>query len=115
MTRMVVFDMAGTTVDEDNIVYKTLQKTINYAGYDFSLAQVLTTGAGKEKLKAIKDIISLSGAVPHEQLSNKIYAAFIDALAAAYDNFDIKPQPGTEETFDHLRSKNERTGISDLY
>ena len=36
MIRMVVFDMAGTTVDENNVVYKTLQKTINAAGYNFS-------------------------------------------------------------------------------
>jgi len=72
MIKMVVFDMAGTTVDEDNVVYKTLQHTINNAGYDFTLEQVLATGAGKEKLKAIKDIIALSGAVPHEQLSRAL-------------------------------------------
>lgn len=115
MTRMVVFDMAGTTVDEDNIVYKTLQKTINDAGYDFSLAQVLTTGAGKEKLKAIKDIVSLSGAVPHEQLSNKIYASFVEELATAYDNFDLKPQPGAEDTFNYLRAKNIRVILNTGY
>ncbi len=106
MIKMVVFDMAGTTVDEDNVVYKTLQKTINAAGYDFSLQQVLTTGAGKEKLKAIKDIITLSGAVPLEQLSNKIYNSFIDELAYAYDSFELKPQQGAEETFKLLRAKN---------
>ncbi|RZJ82932.1 MAG: HAD family hydrolase, partial [Chryseobacterium sp.] len=26
--QMVIFDMAGTTVNEDNLVYKTLQKSI---------------------------------------------------------------------------------------
>ena len=106
MIKMVVFDMAGTTVDEDNIVYKTLQHTINDAGYNFSLEQVLTTGAGKEKLKAIKDIVALSGAVPHEQLSNKIYAAFITQLRVAYDTMELKPQPGAEFTFQTLREKN---------
>ena len=53
MIRMVVFDMAGTTVNEDNVVYKTLQQVINNAGYDFTLKQVLAEGAGKEKLQAI--------------------------------------------------------------
>jgi phosphonatase-like hydrolase len=106
MTRMVVFDMAGTTVDEDNIVYKTLQHTINNAGYNFSLEQVLATGAGKEKLKAIKDIVALSGAVPHEQLYNKIYASFIAELRMAYDTMEIKPQAGAESTFKYLREKN---------
>ncbi len=49
---MIVFDMAGTTVDEQNVVYKTLQKAINREGYEFTLEQVLEQGAGKEKLKA---------------------------------------------------------------
>jgi len=103
---MVVFDMAGTTVNEDNLVYKTLRKTINAAGYNFSLHQVLTTGAGKEKLKAIRDIVSLSGAVPLEQLSNKIYTSFLDELTKTYDRVELKPQPGAEDTFKILRAKN---------
>ena len=49
MIKLVVFDMAGTTVDEDNVVYKTVRDAINAAGYEFSLEQVLTHGAGKEK------------------------------------------------------------------
>ncbi len=49
---MVVFDMAGTTVNEDNIVYKTLRAAINHAGFEFSLDQVLAQGAGKEKKQA---------------------------------------------------------------
>lgn len=106
MIKMVVFDMAGTTVDEDNIVYKTLLKTINDAGYDFTLAEVLATGAGKEKLTAIKDIIALSGAIPLDQLSNKIYTSFTTELAEAYNRFELQPQPGAEELFAALKKKN---------
>jgi beta-phosphoglucomutase-like phosphatase (HAD superfamily) len=36
MIRMIVFDMAGTTVDEDNVVYKTLMKTVNAAGFHYA-------------------------------------------------------------------------------
>lgn len=103
---MVVFDMAGTTVDENNVVYKTLQKVINEAGYNFSLAQVLTTGAGKEKLQAVKDIIALEFAQPDDATANEIYHLFADELATAYDNFEIKPQPAAEETFKLLRDRN---------
>ncbi|WP_200890708.1 hypothetical protein [Pedobacter lusitanus] len=46
---MVVFDMAGTTVNENNLVYKTLRNAINNAGFEFSLEEVLAEGAGKEK------------------------------------------------------------------
>jgi beta-phosphoglucomutase-like phosphatase (HAD superfamily) len=33
MVKLVVFDMAGTTIDEDNVVYKTHQQSIELAGY----------------------------------------------------------------------------------
>ena len=59
MIKMVVLDMAGTSVDEDNVVYKTLQQVINEAGHNFTLDEVLAEGAGKEKLQAIKDILKL--------------------------------------------------------
>ena len=31
MIKLVVFDMAGTTVDEDNVVYKMVRAAINAA------------------------------------------------------------------------------------
>jgi len=106
MIRMVVFDMAGTTVDENNVVYKTLQKVINEAGFNFSLDQVLSEGAGKEKLQAIKDIIISEKFVPDDSTANKIYNSFVDELATAYNSFKLKPQPGAEELFAALRNKN---------
>jgi phosphonatase-like hydrolase len=106
MIKMVVFDMAGTTVDENNIVYKTLQKVINDAGFNFSLEQVLAAGAGKEKLQAIKDIIALENAEADDSIACKIYSVFVDDLAIAYNDFELKPQPGAQETFDALRDKN---------
>jgi phosphonatase-like hydrolase len=105
MIRMVIFDMAGTTVDEDNIVYKTLQKSINKAGFNFSLNQVLAVGAGKEKLTAIKDVIQSDGSLCNEQLADKIYSAFIGELTDAYNRYQLRPQPGAEELFKALKEK----------
>lgn len=112
---MVVFDMAGTTVDEDNVVYKTLQKVINDAGYNFSLQQVLAVGAGKEKLQAIKDILQLGGKNIEEGLAENLYAIFDKELAAAYNTIDIKPQPGTLEVFKVLQQKNIRVVLNTGY
>ena len=81
MIKMVVFDMAGTTVDEDNVVYKTLQKVINDAGYNFTLQQVLAVGAGKEKLQAIKDILKLGVKASKEGLPENLYTIFDKELA----------------------------------
>jgi phosphonatase-like hydrolase len=106
MIEMVVFDMAGTTVDENNVVYKTLQKVINFSGFDFTLEQVLAEGAGKEKLTAIRDIMELDMMGHDEELANDIYADFVRELAIAYDSFELKPQPGAEELFADLKAKN---------
>ena len=54
---LVVFDMAGTTVNEDNVVYKTVQQVINEEGFNISLADVLEHAAGKEKHQAITDVL----------------------------------------------------------
>jgi phosphonatase-like hydrolase len=105
MIRMVVFDMAGTTVDENNIVYKILHKAINNAGFNFSLGQVLEVGAGKEKLMAIKDIIQSGGTNCEEQQATKIYTSFSAQLSEAYNNYKLQPQPGAEELFVALKEK----------
>ncbi len=74
---MIVFDMAGTAIDENNVVYKTLQKAINETGYDFTLDQVLAEGAGKEKLQAIKDILSTGKEKRNNEFANAVYKTLL--------------------------------------
>lgn len=102
MIKMVVFDMAGTTVDEDNVVYKTLHKAINEAGVDVSLDNVLLHGAGKEKLKAIKDIL-LSYGVVNKAVTDNAYQYFLAHLANAYNVLPIKSQVGALDLFATLK------------
>ncbi|MBY0482799.1 MAG: HAD-IA family hydrolase [Chitinophagaceae bacterium] len=103
---MVVFDMAGTTVNEDNVVYKTLMKAINEAGYSFSLNQVLAEGAGKEKLQAIKSILSVHAGVEDDALADSIYQNFIQLLGTAYENMNILPQDNAINLFRALKKRN---------
>jgi phosphonatase-like hydrolase len=103
---MVVFDMAGTTVDEDNVVYKTLQKSINGNGFNISLDQVLLEGAGKEKLQAIRSILKTYAHIEDNKLSNEIYQHFIVLLTETYKNLHVLPQPGAVDLFQTLRQKN---------
>ena len=105
MIRMTVFDMAGTTVNEDNVVYKTLRKAINEAGFDFTLDQVLAEGAGKEKLQAIKSVLSVYGAIEDDSLANSIFQNFIQQLETAYDRMEILPQDNAAELFVELKKR----------
>ncbi len=103
---MTVFDMAGTTVNEDNVVYKTLRKAINEAGFRFTLDQVLAEGAGKEKLQAIKSVLSVFGGIDDDTLANSIFQKFLQLLDSAYDTMEILPQDNAAELFAELKKRN---------
>ncbi len=103
MIKMVVFDMAGTTVDEDNVVYKTIQRALNDANYPATLDDVLLHCAGKEKLRAIKDILEAKFNLVDEQVANDIHTAFRSMLTIAYDELDVKPIKGAEQVFTYLK------------
>ena len=102
-TSMVVFDMAGTTVDENNVVYKTLHAAIVNAGVDVTLDDVLLHGAGKEKLQAIKDVLLAAHAEGVN--SNAIYEQFVVLLADAYENLDVTPCSNAETVFALLKKQ----------
>jgi phosphonatase-like hydrolase len=105
MIRMVVFDMAGTTVNENNVVYKTLQQAINEKGFHFTLDEVLLEGAGKEKLQAIKSILNVYAEKDDDGLAADIYKRFIVLLAEAYDTLEVLPQDNAVELFHTLKQK----------
>ncbi len=102
--KMVVFDMAGTTVDEQNVVYKTLHKALNANGVAVDLNTVLKIGAGKEKHQAIKDV--LVEFMPNKlSESEAIFEEFKNMLDEAYDNLEVKPIKGVENVLLNLRQR----------
>jgi phosphonatase-like hydrolase len=115
MIRIVVLDMAGTTINEDNVVYKTLRRAVNNKGYNFSLDQVLAEGAGREKSEAIKSILKVYAANTDKSLADEIYSDFIVLLHLAYDDIKVLPQPNAEELFDVLRQRNIRVVLNTGY
>jgi phosphonatase-like hydrolase len=104
MIKMIVFDMAGTSINENNVVYKTVQKAVNEAGYNFTLDEVLAHAAGKEKLQAIKDVLKSAGKTDDE-LAAAIYKNFIAQLAKAYETLEMSPMTGAEDLFKELKKK----------
>lgn len=112
---MIVFDMAGTTIDEDNIVYKTLHKAIAEAGVILSLEEVLYVGAGKEKLNAIKDILIVFGNAAQQAQADEIFTHFLAYLEDAYNKNDIKPTENAEEVLKALRLQNIKVVLNTGY
>mgnify|MGYP006287414555 CR=1 FL=1 len=116
--KLAVFDIAGTTVNEGNVVYKTLQKAINQRGFEVSLDYVLEQGAGKEKYQAIKDILQnqVNGrGEEKEMLAGKIFKEFRQMLEEAYQKLNIKPFDGVNELIKHLRKAGVKIALNTGY
>ncbi|WP_300603329.1 phosphonatase-like hydrolase [Niabella sp.] len=104
--KMVVFDMAGTTVNEHNLVYRTVLKVINDEGFKLTLDDVLQHGAGKEKHKAITDVLTAcTDTEDVRPVADRAFAAFKPALERAYDEQEIGTFTGMELFFERLRNK----------
>lgn len=101
---VIVFDMAGTVVNEKNVVYKTLQKALGVAGYNFSLQEVLANAGGKEKHQAIKDLMNLNPK-NGELTSQEVYDRFLTYLTIAYQDLSVSSYPGVERMLLRLRKK----------
>ncbi|OYZ32604.1 MAG: HAD family hydrolase [Sphingobacteriales bacterium 17-39-43] len=112
---MVVFDMAGTTVDEDNVVYKTLQEAIVKHSISVTLDEVLKHGAGKEKLQAIVDILEQTNHPSSSELVRQIYNYFIEKLTINYKTLEIKALPNVERVFKELMNRNIRVVLNTGY
>ncbi|WKL49233.1 phosphonatase-like hydrolase [Flavobacterium pectinovorum] len=114
--QLVVFDMAGTTVDEGNLVYKTVQKVINDEGYNVSLHDVLHYGAGKEKYQAIYDVLKeCTDSASVDVTAQRAFSNFKPALETAYADLEIKTFEGTEALFKDLRNKNIKVVLNTGY
>ena len=113
--KMVVFDMAGTTVDEDNVVYKTLQEAIVKHSISVTLDEVLSYGAGKEKLQAIMDILNQTNHPASPGIVKEIYNYFINQLAINYNTLEIKALPNVERVFKELIERNIKVVLNTGY
>ncbi|MEL6250712.1 MAG: phosphonatase-like hydrolase [Bacteroidota bacterium] len=115
MIKLFVFDMAGTCVDEDNLVYKTIRKAIEEAGHEVSLETVLEFAAGKEKLKAITDVLIHLYGTADEVQAKEIFEDFRAKLKVAYDVEPIKPIKDVEHVFEKLREKGIKIALNTGY
>ncbi|WP_318343397.1 phosphonatase-like hydrolase [Flagellimonas baculiformis] len=100
--KLAVFDMAGTTVNEDNVVYKTVRKALARSGVEVTLDTVLEFGAGKEKFKAISDILEETQTNGVD--AKAVFEDFKVLLKEAYENLEVTSYDGVEELFGVLKA-----------
>lgn len=104
LIKMVIFDMAGTTINEDNLVYKTIHKTLLDHEYDISLGEVLLEAAGKEKWQAFFDLIkSKTITDPPKAIVDRLHKDFIQRLEKSYYTSDITLFESVPDIVSYLR------------
>lgn len=113
--KLAVFDMAGTVVNEDNVVYKTLQKAINSRGFELTLDFVLEHGAGKEKYQAIKDIIAAENGDLNTSMAASIFEDFKKLLVEAYNSLNVTSYEGVEQMLYKLREDGIKVALNTGY
>ncbi len=108
--------MAGTTIDEQNAVYKAIHQALNEAGYDCSLELVLEIAAGKEKFQAIKDVIThLNSNAPSDTVVGFVHKDFKQKLDAVYASGIARAMPDAEAVFEALRAQNIKIALNTGY
>lgn len=105
--------MAGTTIDEDNVVYKTLTTAVNHFGYDVSLNQVLEICAGMEKREAIESLLKNIGGNIED--TEAIFDNFSKNLIIAYQELDVKPIKGIVHFLIKARLANKKIVLNTGY
>lgn len=113
--KLVVFDMAGTTLTDDHKVTNAFQASLQQYNYEVP-SPVIDLHMGYEKTHAIR--LMLDRYEPNkenitDELVSNIHTAFVDRMIDYYRNADdIAALPNTEDTFIALHNKGIKIAIN---
>jgi phosphonatase-like hydrolase len=103
--QMAVFDMAGTTVADDNFVAKAFRQAFFNNNLAITLEDVNPL-MGYRKPLAIQMVLEKMGVEFDEQLIDHIHTSFVNEMIDFYAFApDVKPLPGTEELFQLMKEQ----------
>ncbi|HMF73868.1 MAG TPA: HAD family hydrolase [Flavitalea sp.] len=110
--KLVVFDMAGTTVYDNNDVAAAFVHAFNF--YELDTAGVnINHLMGYKKTVAIETVLKQIGSAYDADLVEDIHLEFMHEMLGHYrSSEDIKPLPFAEEVFDELRSQNIKIALN---
>ena len=113
--KLIVFDIAGTTVKDDHDVSKAFQSALLKFNYEVPI-ELIDPLMGYEKNLAIRQILRLhehNDAKITSELVGKIHKEFVKEMISYYKTAPgIEPLPNVEETFAKLHSQGVQVGIN---
>ena len=104
---LVVFDMAGTTVEDDGEVLAAFMSAVDQHGLEAAQAEV-NARMGVSKVEVFRYFVERqygSDDPENARRTEAVYATFRQVLEGGYVERGVRPIPGTEETFAWLRER----------
>jgi len=110
--QLAVFDLAGTTVVDENFVGKAFQKAFH--DFDFEIeTDDINPLMGYKKTYAIEMMLKKIGVEYDEEMIGDIHTAFTDEMIDFYEyDPQVKPLPAAEETIQLLKEKGIRIAFN---
>jgi phosphonatase-like hydrolase len=106
---LVIFDMAGTTVQDRGEVPDSFRAALAAHGLTVT-AEQLTAVRGSSKRQAVFDLIP--DGPDRDQRAAIIYATFREGLALRYREGGVRPIDGAEQVFRQLRAAGVRVALN---
>ncbi len=103
---LVVFDLAGTTIDDNGVVLRCLVETVrahDLPGAPDELNALMGMNK-REVFGMLAERRSPVGSPAAERLADAALGSFVDLMRASYER-RLAPLPGAEETFGFLRER----------
>lgn len=105
MIKLAVFDIAGTTVADDNFVAKAFKNAFSINGYDITEEQVNPL-MGYKKIEAIKTVLDQLGEEYDDELLEDIHTDFEDEMIEFYESDPaVRAIKNAENIFMQLKEK----------
>jgi len=105
--KAVVFDMAGTTIDEGKTVYESVRLTLEGYGISLSLHEVMKEIGGMNKKEGIRRLMQLKWGEVDTDTVDEAAEIFRTMLEEAYlKNDGIQEMVGATNLFSHLQENN---------
>ncbi|WP_026820895.1 phosphonatase-like hydrolase [Arthrobacter castelli] len=111
MITLVVFDMAGTTIDEHGDVYRALARTVEETGASITDDDV-QRWMGADKREAIAALIEIGGGVPDQSVVDAAFDRFRAVLLSLYSSNPPAPLPGIPEALQELKTQGIKTALT---
>ncbi len=106
---LVVFDMAGTTIEDRGQVPAAFAAALAAHGISVTPEQINAV-RGASKRQAIRHFVAAGPCQAEE--ADRVYAAFRAALAARYEADGVRPIAGADEVFGELRARGIKVALT---